>query len=204
MSTTLKKSVFLSLSFHIALIAPLLLCERPPQVVDSQKPLVVDYVKIPDPVKAEPYTTPRVTETAAIETNKNIDMKTVDVKRPPMAQAIKKVTQDTGKQAVEETKLKSTREYISYYHLIREKIRQNLKNYYRPYHGQGDVALAFTLASDGSLLDVVMENTAQGPDKRLQEIAILSVKRSSPFPPFPKALGRPRMSFNLTISFKKQ
>lgn len=204
MNLTFKNALLISTSFHLAFFAPLAAVIPANRPVENKRPFVVDYVKIAEPVKAKPYITPKVPETPAVETDKKIEMKTVDVKRPSAAQSIKKMPQDTRKQAIEDAKLKSSKEYISYYHLIREKIRQNLKNYYRPYHGQGDVALAFTLGSDGSLIDCVIENTPQGYDKRLGEVAILSVKKSSPLPSFPEALSRDSMTFNLTISFKKQ
>jgi len=38
----------------------------------------------------------------------------------------------------------------------------------------------------------------------LIDIALKSVRDASPFPPFPKEFSAPKMSFDLTVSFKKQ
>ena len=103
----------------------------------------------------------------------------------------------------EQAILKASPVYVNYYQLIRETIRQSLKNYYKTVDAKGDVVLIFILASNGALTAIDVDESKSAQDPALIQIATKSVKEASPFPPFPKELSAPRMSFDLTISFKK-
>lgn len=100
--------------------------------------------------------------------------------------------------------LPSSREYLAYYELIREKIKRKLRTNYRNYYSYGDVNLVFTLNRDGSLSDVGIDQENSTSDEALAGIAVSSIKAASPFPSFPSELNLPQASFNLTVSFRKQ
>ena len=104
----------------------------------------------------------------------------------------------------EQAVLRTSKGYINYYQLIRETIRQRLKNYYKTVNAKGDVALTFILTSNGTLAAIDVDDSKSVRDPSLIQITMKSVKESSPFPPFPKELSVPKMSFDLTISFKNE
>lgn len=99
-------------------------------------------------------------------------------------------------------KLQDTPAYMNYYRLVREKIRQKA---YQSYNGQkqGDIFLNFTIRQDGSLEEVKF--TGQSVNIReLKRIALSSLEKSAPFPPFPEELkSHPRLLFNVPIHFKR-
>jgi TonB family protein len=91
--------------------------------------------------------------------------------------------------------------YISYYQLIREKIRRAAyRNYTR--NETGEVYLSFIISSDGYLKEVQLSEERSSPNPYLKEIALRSIKEASPFPDFPKELDYPQLSFNVVISFE--
>jgi len=91
--------------------------------------------------------------------------------------------------------------YISYYQLVREKIRRCA--YYNYSHTEtGEVFVTFLISNDGYLKNVRMVEEKSSPSSYLGEIALRSVKDASPFPNFPKDLDYPSLSFNVIISFE--
>lgn len=91
--------------------------------------------------------------------------------------------------------------YISYYQIVREKIRRTAyQNYTRA--EIGEVYLSFLILSDGSLSGVRLVEEKSSPSPYLKEAALRSVKEASPFPSFPKELDYPQLSFNVVISFE--
>lgn len=91
--------------------------------------------------------------------------------------------------------------YISYYQIVREKIRRcAYQNYARS--ETGEVYLSFIVFSDGTLgqMRLVEEKSSASP--YLRDIAARSIKEASPFPNFPKELDYPQLSFNVVISFE--
>lgn len=91
--------------------------------------------------------------------------------------------------------------YISYYQIVREKIRRAAyQNYTRT--EVGEVYLSFLIFSDGSLkaMQLIEEKSSSSP--YLRGIALRSIKEASPFPNFPKELDYPQLSFNVVISFE--
>jgi TonB family protein len=91
--------------------------------------------------------------------------------------------------------------YISYYQLVREKIRRlAYQNYTRT--ETGEVYLSFVISRDGSLEEARMVQERSSPNTYLQDTALKSIKEASPFPAFPKELEYPRLSFNVVISFE--
>ena len=91
--------------------------------------------------------------------------------------------------------------YISYYQLVREKIRRCA--YYNYSHTEtGEAFVTFVISSDGYLKDVRLVEDKSSPSAYLKEIALRSVRDASPFPNFPKDLDYPSLSFNVIISFE--
>jgi TonB family protein len=91
--------------------------------------------------------------------------------------------------------------YISYYQLVREKVRRaSYQNYTRT--ETGEIYLSFVVSRDGSLKDVRLVAERSSQERYLEEIALRSIRDASPFPPFPKELDYPQLSFNVIISFE--
>jgi outer membrane biosynthesis protein TonB len=91
--------------------------------------------------------------------------------------------------------------YISYYQLVREKIRRSAyQNYSRT--ETGEIFLSFVIAQDGSLRDIRLVEDKSTPSYYLRDIAGRSIKTAAPFPMFPKELDYPQLSFNVIISFE--
>jgi len=91
--------------------------------------------------------------------------------------------------------------YISYYQIVREKIRRAAyHNYTRA--EVGEAYLSFLISSDGSLKALQLIEEKSSPSVYLKEISLRSIKEASPFPNFPKELDYPQLSFNVVISFE--
>jgi len=91
--------------------------------------------------------------------------------------------------------------YMKYYHLIREKIKNNA---YRNYKSQnkGEILLSFLIDNDGSLkrIDLTPKLTKNGD---LRKITLKSIRESAPFPKFPDELQQyTSLQFNIYIHFK--
>jgi len=186
---TFRTALLVSAIVHSAAFLPLQGTAMPERMAEEKKPIVVDYVKIKEPedldaavVTAKMVEPPKAAETPKVELSPKVDMKpTVDAAR----------IEESGK---------SKEDYINYYQLIREKIRQRLKRNYTNYYDEGDVAVAFVLNSDGSLASA----EASPADTALAGIAERSVREAAPFPAFPKALTSSKTPFDLVISFRKR
>jgi len=91
--------------------------------------------------------------------------------------------------------------YISYYQLVREKIRRAAyQNYTRS--DTGEVYLSFIISDDGELREVRLNEDRSSSSAYLQRIALRSMQDAAPFPSFPKELDYPQLSFNVIISFQ--
>jgi outer membrane biosynthesis protein TonB len=91
--------------------------------------------------------------------------------------------------------------YQNYYSLVRSRIKQRAYFNYAEYYA-GEVYLTFVLYSDGTLKDlkIIEERSSGGP--YLRTIGLKSIKEATPFPPFPKTLKYPELTFNVVISFQ--
>lgn len=96
----------------------------------------------------------------------------------------------------------NNKDYLSYYRIIRDKLKQSLGDTCKYYFTEGDVGLMFVLNPDGSLAGFDIDNVNSTNDKKLVGMATSSLKNASPFPPFPKGLPPSQIPFNVTISFK--
>lgn len=112
----------------------------------------------------------------------------------------RQATQGTAKK---ESRIKSSKDYIDYYDFLKDKIRIRLQENYRFYKGEGDVYLSFTLTANGALLAYNIDRSRSSKDEVLLHMTGASLKAVSPFKPLPKAISAPKMSFNITIAFKK-
>jgi TonB family protein len=91
--------------------------------------------------------------------------------------------------------------YLSYYQIIREKIRRCA---YRNYatSNTGEVYISFIVSSAGYLEEARLVEEKSSADVYLTEIALKSVNDASPFPKFPTELDYFQLSFNVIISFE--
>lgn len=96
------------------------------------------------------------------------------------------------------------KEYAEYYRMLKDRIVRKLRSNYKVNYAPGDVDMYFVLNRDGALIRMDIDIEKSVNDKRLIDIAILSVQQASPFPAFPKELDAAKMPFELTISFKKE
>lgn len=197
MEATFRAAIVISAIIHSAIFLPFHDAALNPEKL-KDKPQIVDYVKVVEPeVKFNEAVRPD------IELNKPIEMKApVKTGREDVKEA--QVKDEARENAKRQARIRSSKDYINYFQLLREKIRQALRSNYMDYQNQGDVSLAFVLNSDGSLSTVEVDNKSSSPDTTLKSIAIESVKEAAPFPSFPKALSYSKLSFNLEVSFKKR
>jgi TonB family protein len=91
--------------------------------------------------------------------------------------------------------------YISYYQIVREKIRRAAyQNYGRT--ETGEVYLSFVISAVGDIKGARIVSEKSSSSRYLREIALRSISDAAPFPNFPKELDYPQLSFNVVISFE--
>ncbi|MFH1128225.1 MAG: hypothetical protein WBI28_01420 [Candidatus Omnitrophota bacterium] len=91
--------------------------------------------------------------------------------------------------------------YISYYQIVREKIRRAAyQNYSRT--EEGESYLSFIITNQGYLKEVRFVSEKSNASQFLEEISLKSINQAAPFPVFPKELDYPQLSFNVIISFE--
>ena len=91
--------------------------------------------------------------------------------------------------------------YISYYQIVREKIRRSAYQNYT-HNETGEVYISFIITNDGYIKDVRLAEEKTTANDYLKDIALRSIRDASPFPNFPKELDYPQLSFNIIISFE--
>jgi len=91
--------------------------------------------------------------------------------------------------------------YMNYYQIVREKIKHCAYNNYSQVE-VGEVYLTFAISADGSLKEVRLIEEKSSSSTYLRGISLKSIQDASPFPPFPKDLDYPQLSFNVVISFE--
>ncbi len=91
--------------------------------------------------------------------------------------------------------------YISYYQIVREKIRRSAYQNYT--HNQtGEVYISFIISNDGLIKGARLVEERSSANEYLKSTALRSVNDAAPFPNFPKELDYPQLSFNIVISFE--
>lgn len=91
--------------------------------------------------------------------------------------------------------------YISYYQIVREKIRRSAYQNYT-HNETGEVYISFIITNDGYIKGVRLAEEKTKANDYLKNIALRSIADASPFPNFPKELDYPQLSFNIIISFE--
>lgn len=91
--------------------------------------------------------------------------------------------------------------YQNYYQSIRSVIRERAYANYSEL-GSGEVYLTFVILSDGRLKIVKLIPEKTTANDHLQKISLKSIQESNPFPPFPKDLTYPELTFNIVIAFE--
>ena len=90
--------------------------------------------------------------------------------------------------------------YVSYYEILREKIRRELDRTFQRPLSAGEVGITFILSAQGKLVKAWV--TYSSGIRRLDEVALRSVKRAAPYYPLPKGIEEKDASFNVIISFE--
>lgn len=93
-----------------------------------------------------------------------------------------------------------TQAYLDYYEILRQKIKGCI--IYPEISSGGEVHLAFAILQDGTLKEVLIDNSKSAPNQLFRDAAVRGVQDASPFPPFPKGLPQDTQSFNVIISFE--
>ena len=207
MDIAFRVSLVISVMIHSAVLVAMNGINIPSDQAEHKKPVVVDYVKqemIPEERRQERASNKAHAETPQIYIPPKILIANRDKDTPTSAAKSKAIKPALSDAAVKQAKLVSSKDYISYNQIIRQKILGNLKKRYNERYEEGDVAVTFALNADGTLFgfDVDMANSTG--NSALIDIATSSVRESSPFPPFPKGLSVPKMSFSLVIEFRKK
>ncbi|MEW5895272.1 MAG: hypothetical protein AB1650_05910 [Candidatus Omnitrophota bacterium] len=95
--------------------------------------------------------------------------------------------------------------YMNYHQQIREKIKNRAYFYVDdPQFEIGEVYLTFILSSDGALKQVKIIPEKTTANNYLHTISLRSIKEAAPFPPFPRDLNYPELTFNVVISFETE
>jgi len=134
------------------------------------------------------------------------ELKKASQDKPPRAEeAVKQaVASDKKDDYIEEKDLRKLEDYIQYYELIREKIKRNITETYTASGKEGRVEVVFSLSKSGALKNISVDEKKSVRNSYLKETALLSVKRSAPFPSFPPSLNREELTFSIAIIFKRK
>ncbi|MBI5124329.1 MAG: hypothetical protein HZA72_02810, partial [Candidatus Omnitrophica bacterium] len=178
MDATFRAAIVISTIIHSGVFLPFYNTALNQEKL-RDKPLVVDYVKV-----KEPDSMFKEAVRPDIELNKRSEMKAPVEAGQEDAKEIR-AKDEARENAKRQARIRSSKDYINYFQLLREKIRQRLKSNYMDYQNEGDVSLAFVLNSDGSLSTVDVDSRSSSQDMTLKRIAIESVKEAAPFPAFP-------------------
>ncbi|HNW39797.1 MAG TPA: energy transducer TonB [Candidatus Omnitrophota bacterium] len=153
-----------------------------------------------------PYIEPADTASAsAVSTkallNEALPNKSVEFSKPVFASSeIMAIKKKITLPAIEMAKINNP-SYISYYQIVREKIRRSAYQNYT-HNVTGEVYVSFIISNEGYIKDVRLVEEKTTVNDYLKNIALRSVRDASPFPNFPKELDYPQLSFNIIISFE--
>ncbi|MFH1594205.1 MAG: TonB C-terminal domain-containing protein [Candidatus Omnitrophota bacterium] len=95
-------------------------------------------------------------------------------------------------------------DYISYYKLLRERIKKKVSSFYADSSIQGVAYVVFRLNRYGILTKVDVDELKSSEIEYLKETALKSVRAASPLPPFPDTINKEELIFSLAIIFKKE
>jgi len=94
-------------------------------------------------------------------------------------------------------------EYIQYYELLRERIKQSVAVNYSSEKEAGSVDVIFTLKRNGRLERIALSDACVASGS-LRRIAEKSIKNAAPFPPFPEKLESENLTFSIAIIFTQK
>ncbi len=93
--------------------------------------------------------------------------------------------------------------YLTYSNAIRNRIRDMVKANYAS-NDIGEVYITFVVTANGELQAIKLIREKTTANEYLENLGLGSVRSSSPFPAFPKELGYPELTFNITIAFREK
>jgi len=162
-----------------------------PANIAKARPVVISQPSRID-VKETPAETKKVIKHAQSDYRKRLKAASAGEKKSVVTKADKK-----------EAQIRTSKDYLNYYGFLKDRIKARLQENYRYYNGEGDVFLSFVLNAKGLLLTYNIDRTRSTKDNVLLQITGASLMAIAPFPPIPKAISAPKMSFNITVSFKR-
>ncbi len=212
-----------SLVFHVVLVLVAFLTNiHYKKRVSAAKDIEVVYQAIEQGRKQEVFRADRM---QAMEDKKKIDppkalikpildidvpFKPLDkapIKLPDQEKTLSKPLASSAKRQIAVPLLQSEKitnpRYLTYHEQVRDKIRKRAYYYVdNPRFEAGEVYLTFVLSSNGELKDVQIIHERSRANSFLKSVGLRSIKESVPFPPFPKDLKYPDLTFNVVISFE--
>jgi len=176
--------------------------QKPLEYAKSATPKIEPLLKIPSKITADKRTLPPFVDRENIfkRDNINIQLESTFSKPAFIKPDIIAIKKKISLPPINIDKINNP-SYISYYQIVREKIRRAAyQNYTRT--EVGEVYLSFIISNAGYLKEVRLIEGKSSPSLYLRDIALRSIKDASPFPNFPKELDYPQLSFNVIISFE--
>ena len=161
------------------------------RLLDAMKPPADDQLvgKVPQPQKPESM----LQEPGIMD---NVDM----FDRKPERLKGVKVTKEVSIPMLQSEKI-NTPSYITYYQIVRDRIRDRAYGNYTKL-SVGEVFVTFVIKSDGTLSGLQVLEAKSSANEFLRDVGLRSVQEAAPFPPFPKDLAYPELTFNVSISFQ--
>lgn len=93
--------------------------------------------------------------------------------------------------------------FTSYFGTVKEKIYQVIRRKYPQQNvTKGSVTLIFILDRSGQLENVWVADKQTAADAAARDFAVRCLKGAAPFPPFPRELNIPKITFNVTVVFE--
>ena len=187
-------SLVLSLSIHLMAFSPWHGLRFPNKEKEIKKEIEVFYL-IPEEM-------PKDASLENIPQSYDLRKEEAKFKKNEKEQETILGTDDAANNIPEEVS-ENLEEYIQYYELIRQRIKNIIENKYSHYRERGEVAVLFKLDSHGRIEELNYIREKSLASERLIEAALISVKDAAPFPKFPEKLKRDALSFSIQIVFQK-
>lgn len=200
-STAFRVAFILSLSLHVFAISAGGLFRGAPHV-EKERAIEVAYL-VPEELKDE------LREKIIESLPREYDLRKKELqqsqreKKAAEEGAVEAGAELAKEQYLDEKELEKLEEYIQYYELIREKIKNTVSKNYR-FDEAGTVEVVFRIGRTGALKEVLVNENTSAKIRILKAAALKSIEDASPFPPFPEALKRDELAFSLAIIFTKK
>ena len=211
-----KYAILISLILHVALFSRIYLSDEKAVVADEkaavsykiEKPKprppenlvqkVMSFEQRPiDALSSSPVPQPAISD---VSLHQGMGDQFKMYERTPEKVKGLKVTKEVSVPMLKSEKI-NTPSYVTYYQIVRDRIRERAYTNYTKL-SVGEVYLTFVIKADGELGDLqIMESKSQG-NEFLRTVGMKSVQEAGPFPPFPKDLNYPELTFNVQISFQ--